>query len=335
MKKIGILLVCWAYVALATAGDAQCTGKFPNPITDYCWSCIFPMTIANQKVMIYGQEDNQSMTSGNPVCTCTNPPKVGLLTGFWEPTRLVEVVRTPYCFVSLNGTKLDPGIRAPSHAQTRTGGPTPGAFYNVHWYTNPLMYWLEVLMDDACLEKGVFDIAYMTELDPLWSDSTLTFIINPDVVLFSNVVAQTACAADCIASTTGFPEKDLYWCAGCQGSLYPLSGWVNGRVSPIQASALLMQRMTAKLHRELLMWAGAGTDGQCGYYPQPQMDKTNYKYSMLYPIPQTKKIDGRCCQPFGRTTITWGSGKTFPVTGEDFVYQIYRKRNCCTGNLLN
>ena len=25
-----------------------------------------------------------------------------------------------------------------------------------------------------------------------------------------------------------------------------------------------------------------------------------------YPIPQTKKIAGKCCQPFGRTTALWG-----------------------------
>jgi len=330
-----IILTALLSINTGHSADATCNGRFPNPITDYCWSCVFPMTIANQKVMINSQEDVDTINSSNPFCFCENPPKIGLLTGFWEPSRMVEVVRTPYCFVSLNGTKLDVGIHAPSHAQPRTGGPTPSAFYNVHWYMNPLFYWLEVLMDDACLEKGVFDLAYLTELDPLWSDSTLSFVINPDVVLFSNFVAQAACAADCISASIGFPEKELYWCAGCQGSLYPLSGWVNARVSPIQASSLLMQRLTAKMHRELLMWAASGRDGQCGYYPQPLMDKTNYKYSMVYPVPQTQKISGRCCQPFGRTSVVWGAGKSFPVKGEDFVYQIFRKRNCCTGNLLN
>lgn len=330
-----VTLVSLMLALPAMASKATCPGKFPNPITDYCWSCMFPMTIANQTIMVNGQEDNKSISSGNPVCLCENPPKVGLLTGFWEPTRLVEVVRRPYCFITLNGMELDVGIHAPGHAQTKKADRTPGAFYNVHWYMNPLLYWLEVLMDDACLEKGVFDLAYLTELDPLWSDSTMTFVINPDVSLFSNYVAQAACAADCITASVGFPQKELYWCAGCQGSLYPLNGWVNARVSPIQASSLLMQRMTAKLHRELMMWAASGKEGQCGYYPQPLMDKTNYKYSMVYPIPQTKKINGRCCQPYGRTTTVWGAGTSFPIKGEDFVYQIFRKRNCCTGNLLN
>jgi TraU protein. len=61
------------------------------------------------------------------------------------------------------------------------------------------------------------------------------------------------------------------------------------------------------------------------------MDKTNYKYHMLYPVPQTRKINGKCCQPLGRSEIKWGAGREFPFAGEDFAYQIFRKRNCCQG----
>ena len=48
----------------------------------------------------------------------------------------------------------------------------------------PLIYWLELLMDFVCLEKGAFDVAYMTELDPLWNDDELSFILNPEAGLF-------------------------------------------------------------------------------------------------------------------------------------------------------
>ena len=74
-----------------------------------------------------------------------------------------------------------------------------------------------------------------------------------------------------------------------------------------------------------------GSAGLCGYYMQPIMDKTHYKLQMVYPIPNTRKEAGQCCQPYGRTTMIWGSGKSFPVSGEDFSYQIFRKRNCCVG----
>jgi conjugal transfer pilus assembly protein TraU len=113
--------------------------------------------------------------------------------------------------------------------------------------------------------------------------------------------------------------------------MYPLNGNVGAHVGGVQASSLIVQRLTAKMHREGLMWGAHGEAGLCGYYPIPIMDKTAYKYNMLYPIPQTKKIAGKCCQPFGRTTILWGAGREFPFEGEDFAYQIFRKRNCCQG----
>ncbi|HRZ62856.1 MAG TPA: TraU family protein, partial [Rubrivivax sp.] len=61
------------------------------------------------------------------------------------------------------------------------------------------------------------------------------------------------------------------------------------------------------------------------------MDKTHYKLQMVYPVPATAKEAGQCCQPYGRTTMIWGAGKSYPVSGEDFAYQIFRKRNCCAG----
>jgi len=101
-------------------------------------------------------------------------------------------------------------------------------------------------------------------------------------------------------------------------------------VGGVQASSLLVSRLIAKMHREGLMWAASGDSGLCGYYPQLLMDKTNYKYQMLFPVAQNK-IDGKCCQPLGRTTAIWGSGKEIPAMGEDFTYMVFRKRNCCQG----
>ena len=113
--------------------------------------------------------------------------------------------------------------------------------------------------------------------------------------------------------------------------MYPLNGHVHAHIGGVQASSLLVQRMAAKMHRELLLWGASGDGGMCSYYPQIVMDKSNYKYQMVYPVPQTQKIAGKCCQPFGRTTTLWGAGKEFPYSGEDFAYLIFRKRNCCAG----
>ena len=50
---------------------------------------------------------------------------------------------------------------------------------------------MEVVTDFPCLERGSFDLAYLTEVDPLWNDDELTLILlNPDAVLFANPIAD-------------------------------------------------------------------------------------------------------------------------------------------------
>lgn len=322
--------------ALSVAGPAnanECKGKFPNPITDYCWSCMFPMSISGQKVYVGSQEDTDNPS--HAVCACGNPPKVGLPVAFWEPARMMDVTRTPGCLVSLGGIKIDLGFNAPVPAQgmKEQGDQYYGkrSFYHANWYINPLMTWLGAVLDSDCLERKGFDLAYTTSLDPLWSDDEMTAVLEWDAALFANPFAQSLCAADCAAAMVGFPLTSMMWCAGCQGGLYPLNGVVEHHTGGVDASALLVQRMIAKLHREGVMFGTWGSDGECHNYPQLIMNKQAYKMTMVYPVPQTKKIDGRCCQPLGRSTVLWGSGKEFPIEGEDFSYQIYRKRNCCQG----
>ena len=322
------MLLTPAYAAVPTGG-ATCHGRFANPITDICWSCLFPLTIGGIGIVSDGQPDIGNPSS--PVCYCNNPPRLGISIGFWEPVRMVDVTRTPFCMVGLGGLSLDPGIGAPRGAQVGHDSQTRNSFYQVHWYANPILAWLEVLLDFPCLEQGSLDLAYLTEVDPLWSDDELSAILNPEAVLFANPVAKAACAADCVAASAGFPVASLFWCAGCQGSIYPMTGHVTTHIGGVQASVLLTQRMTAKMHRQLTTFATAGARGLCGAYPLPIFDKTHYKLQMTYPVPDTAKVGGQCCHPYGRTTTLWGAGKSFPVSGEDFSYQIFRKRNCCAG----
>lgn len=330
MKKIFVVFFWLFAVTFARESmSGVCQGKFANPITDICWSCMFPLSLGGNSMLSMGQED-----TANPsgfLCTCSNPPTIGVKVSFWEPARRVDVTRTPYCFVSLGGVKLDPGIRAPEGEVRLQADNTRQSQYQVHWYVDPILYYLEIILDNPCLERNSFDVAYITEVDPTWNDDELTLLLNPETFLFGNPIAQAACAGDCVLSSTGFGSNALFWCAGCQGSIYPFNGHVQAHISHVQASSLLVQRMTAKLHREFLMWGTSGDDGLCGSYPVPVMDKTQYKYHMLYPIPQTDKIDGKCCQPFGRTTAVWGAGKSYPYAGEDFAYMVFRKRNCCLG----
>lgn len=310
-----------------------------NPVTDICWSCAFPLRLSGLGVLTLGQEDNGTSDTG-VVCNCgTN---VGVPLGFWEPVRTIEIAREPYCFPSLGGMKLDIdinidtngliGVREGAHGRTRKdSGGQALSFYQAHWYINPIWFWLEVLTDHPCIESGVFDLAYFTEVDPLWHDSKKTFLINPESVLFSNVIAQLACPFDCVLATAGFPSNEIFWCAGCQGNMFPLDGWVAVHQGGVRASSLLVSRMLMKMHREGLIFSGSGKKGMCGIYWDPIMDKRDYKTQLVYPVPATKKIFGKCCQPIGRTTMHWQPGKEIPIVGEDFAYQIFRKRDCCSG----
>jgi conjugal transfer pilus assembly protein TraU len=317
----------FAQVPEGSDSGQSCTGSFPNLLSDVCWSCMFPLRVAGVTFASMSQEDENFGASNTPVCACSNPPRIGVPVAFWEPVRIVEVVRKPMCFPTLNATSIPDPLGAPRGLRKATD--SGYAFLHAHWYTAPLMYILQVLLDyDTCLEEGSLDVAYMTELDPLWNDSELTQILNPDVFLFANPVAQAACAADCVAASAGFPVQELFWCAGCQGSLYPLTGQIAHASGGVSSAALIMQRMSAKLHRELLVWGTWGQSGTCGLFPQPLMDKRAYKSQLISPA-ATTKIEGRCCQPLGRTTQAYGLGKELPLGQQDFTFLVFRKRNCC------
>ena len=54
--------------ARAEAGPGRCTGKFVNPITDICWSCLFPISVGGLK--IWPSERPDTDNPDLPVCLC-------------------------------------------------------------------------------------------------------------------------------------------------------------------------------------------------------------------------------------------------------------------------
>lgn len=327
LRACALLAGLWAPPALASS----CPAYLTNPVTDVCWRCILPLSLGSVEMgNIGGQRDLPNPSS--PVCFCPGtPPKVGLSMGFWEPIYINEIVRTPYCFPALGGLKLPESIPAPRHARRARSdtGVAPDAFYQVHHYKYPLLFLLGVLADHPCLEHEDWDIGYLTEVDPTWGNSSLSAIFNPEALLFANPIAAAACAADCVAATAGFPRRELYWCAGCQGSMFPNNGWTTHHTGLVDTSLLMNQRLMFKLHRQLMAWRYHGTDARCGPQWQPLMDKRAYKPQMLAPRAVTGSTPGGCCPPMGANSITWRAAREFPISGEDAVYLLFRKRNCC------
>jgi len=332
-----LFLILCAVVSIATtAGFSReakamsftCSGSFINPITDICWKCLFPISIGPVQIGKGPSPDTWNPTL--PICMCPAPPpvfiRIGISMGLWEPVRSVDVTKRPWCFPNLGGISLDPGLNGGmGAAPTATDGGT--AFWQVHWYMYPLLSWLNIITDFACMDMGGFDLAYVSEVDPLWADDELAFLLNPEVALFANPVAQAACALDCVTATAGLPLDALFWCNGCQGSMYPPSGRVAAHVGSVQSSLLVTAKMAAKLHRQMMLHVTSGSGALCGAYPFPVIKKSQLRTQMVNPTAMTTGMFAG--NPLGRTSVPYEMMKEFPVKGEDFGYVIWQKRNCC------
>jgi conjugal transfer pilus assembly protein TraU len=325
-----------------------------NPIietlfTDVCWTCIFPFKLGGVNILDLGMPDTDSPQS--PLCFCDDSPKPGVPVSFWEPIRLLEVVREPFCFPSLGGLQFSPGTieHAGVYTEHIQGTLSGAAFYQVHYIAFPIWNIIGLTVSlvtgamnnitvgffpdlSKCFSTGGFDVGdyailYLSELDPLWNDDELGVLLNPEAVLFATPMSQAICAADCVAASGGWPLDPLFWCAGCWGSLYPFGGTVVGPVGELNTASLVAARALAKLNREFLEGVTTGETALCGTQYTGFLKKSQYRFQLVYPIPNTTAP--LCCTPIGRNSLMWGSGHTFPVTGEDFSFLVFRKRDCC------
>lgn len=331
---LAVLLVV-ALLQSSVSSASTCKGRFVNPITDICWSCLMPISIGNLKIgdgVAPKKRDTKNPSS--PVCLCTksNVPVPGLSIGFWEPVRLVDITRTPYCMTNLGGTTMGSDYRKiANHKSSSNAHDSKYSFYHLHYYVYPLLYWLELVTDFVCLEKSSFDVAYMSEFDPTWNDPKLQSILNPEALLFANPIAQSVCALDCASSTVTMPMDDLFWCAGCLGNIYPFSGANADHSGGVQTSSLLTARIIAKMHRAGLARETSSSDGRingplCRKSIAMRIKKSQYKLQMLYPRPSSGPIG---CWPIGLSDAMYSSFNEYPNDGEDWGYLIWRKINCC------
>lgn len=167
---LSVLLPISAY------GGGSCRSRFVNPITDICWSCLLPISIGPLKVgggAVPAKRDTKNPAS--PLCACSKGgqpvPIPGISLGFWEPARMIDVTRSKYCMVGL-GLDLGSNDVTSMGTYNRSHGDriAHNSFYHLHYYVYPLIYWLELITDLICLEQTSFDVAYLSELDPMWND---------------------------------------------------------------------------------------------------------------------------------------------------------------------
>lgn len=322
------LLLMFSYKDAEAANSTTCHGRLMDPITGPCWDCEFPMSIGG--VQLFASKNRKDPKNpASPICACGTPiPRIGVSVGFWEPARVMDITQKPFCMVNMGGIKMPlPSIGFGRKATYYQEEGAKRTAYHVHYYIYPLLAMMNIVSDFSCMQPETFDVAYITEYDPLWNDDQLASIINPEVFLFSNPIAQLACAADCVAATAnGLPLEPMFWCAGCQGSLYPMTGNASGNYGPLPAAELIADRFLAKMHRELLAWGTRGTGNMCTPKIQPIMDKMQYRLQEIYPKYHKDKY---ACAPIGKSTALYEDMKVVPYKGEDLGFLIWRKRNCC------
>jgi conjugal transfer pilus assembly protein TraU len=332
-KKTLLSSIAFMVLILTLWGGAfaVCSNQVMNPISDVCWSCIFPIKVSGMTIVGGGGETSETPDPANNLfCTCpiSIPPyiRIGIPISFWEPARFIETVKDPYCFPSL-GLEIGGGggfLRG-SHEIQHAGSVETSMFAQAHYFVFVPWVFMELLTDFICLESSGFDLAYITEVDPMWQDDLLTYQITPEAALFANMAAQMACVADSVASNLNYPLSPLFWCMGSWGSAYPLTGHVNDD-DYVQANAAIAARMIYKLSRELLV-CDTGVN-LCSCVPTPIWVKHNYRMHVMKPVRDFG------CHPIGRTGIAWEYAKNPPFSAgsnasDNFVWMLFRKRACC------
>src|SRR5690606_27581133 len=196
--------------------------------TDICWECIFPIRVMGVPI-VNGDGYVPDEATRKPFCICDDNlgvPHVGITTSMWEPTRIVVLQYQPGCSSVLNGINFgfDPTFMGTHGTDEKDGSDM--RFMHYHYYAFPLMIMLDLFTGKNCNAGGFLDLdlMYLSEVDPTWVNDELAFFTTPESALVANPVGVMACVADAMSANAGRPIKELFWCAGSWGTLYPFSG---------------------------------------------------------------------------------------------------------------
>ncbi|MFK5949629.1 MAG: TraU family protein [Methylococcales bacterium] len=365
MRKFLIALV--VILSFNATADGMCPNAniITKIITDVCWDCMLPINIGGYNL---GADVPDGASNAKGICNCPDElgiPEFGFPLPMWMPIRISEVVRMPWCSPSLGGIKLQDDITAglggpnDSHVQQNDVG-----FYQYHWYASPLAEMLEMFFIPECSVDGLtdFDLMYLSEIDPTHKNDMLSLVLTVEAVAFATPLAKLWCAADCGLVTAGALTENSWGCAGCDGSLYPLTGNVDENEDPVSATSLITQRVLAGLHRKGLAVKTIGDVAMCSRQYWPTTPRTQYKASLLFPKAEAdnsptqaffeldengdvkKDNSGKpvvsstiehsnlsCCHYLGESVHKWATprgGMSIPGK-EDYLYLIFRYKDCC------
>ncbi|ENP8454716.1 conjugal transfer protein TraU [Photobacterium damselae subsp. damselae] len=343
--------------------DAACPDSkyFSGLINKFCWSCVLPINL-----MGFLSDPPDGGYDG-AFCHCSDElgvPKFGFHVGYWSPDKIIEITTTPWCSPTLGGTMLQNNLTMMgAQGMGQEANDTTMATFHYNYFDNPMFKMLSMfLVPDCDKDPGIIDLdmAYMSIIDITWYQDMLAFIFNADATAFANPIAQAACVADCVYITATSDPSDLNWfCAGCDGMMFPFTGNIYTDENAIRSSSLVVTRALASLHRRGLARQTYGKKAMCETVFSPMIPKPMYKVSMAFPRPEVDgfgssvsvpslndtgqqqkdesgnplmhSINQKCCHPLGDNWMKWGLGRMTPGGGKDntFVYNVFRYNDCC------
>lgn len=326
------------------AGDLCPNANVMASIIDgICWSCLLPIRLAG---VGGGSDVPNGASSSSAFCNCLDDlgvPEIGMPLGFFQPSRIVSFSPTPYCMPSF-GTRLSNDNSRAGQGKTETAiDDTETSFFHYKYWIFPVMQMIEMFANADCTYDPMttLDLAYFSEADPLYQSDMLSFVLAPETAIFANPIATSICTADCATIMAGGEVEANYFCAGCSGNMYPLTGNNQYSDDPIRGTDLLTTRLMAGLHRKgqaLKTMGDHMTSGSCEPEYAPMIPKPQYRVSMLYPVREassTPPAHGNnvpspsgCCHKLGDSTLKWGNGRLIPGK-EAYVYLLYSWMDCC------
>jgi conjugal transfer pilus assembly protein TraU len=239
-------------------------------------------------------------------------------------------------------------------------------FMNWNFYSFPVLQALKILDLPGCNPGGYtdFDMPLVTSaFFPNWYDNELSFYLNPDVGLLTIPTILAAAPLECgTVSITKQPVDKFWLSAGCWGNLVPYTGAV-APATRVKAWSLISARAMSMLSRlpGPMVQRTTGDDVVCKPDDMPILKKSQYKFSMLFPVPESRGILNNplssgdttfggsqvpelsvdalgmaaksCAHPFGYPVALWGEWRSRPATGEDAVFLVWQWTDCCFGVL--
>lgn len=353
LEKIVLVLSLFSY---SVTVSAECSGRFVNPIRDVCWSCLLPVTIGSieigSKSELGDASKGKKKDIENPsvsICSCPGnglQNALGVTIGYWEPAKLFDISYDPYCFVGLGGIKMKL-TNTMRQGSSRSGSLVKGStvsYAQTHMYTYPLVAIMNLLTDAVCSGSSTFTIPYISEIDPTYTDHFLSIAANPENLLFANpltvIATDLICAKDCHDSTYNLPNDNSFYCAGCSGSIYPISGFAVGHFSISQQIMTLTHRTIYKMHKLGLLERTSTSQNKingeiCRPSYAPRIKKSQYKLQMTYPVVGSSqaaivgvKNENQCVMLGTRCDLFGNAADSTAFRGNAGV-MLWRKRNCC------